>query len=83
MDTASQYDIFEILPDGAPVWRGSVAGQDAALAHLDSLAPACQNELIAVHLATGALVARKPPKSAAPMAAPPRNGDRSPGGNTH
>jgi hypothetical protein len=41
----SKYDIFEILPDGSPLWKGFVAGRDAALQVLEALAAKCSHEL--------------------------------------
>lgn len=70
----SQYDIFEILPDGAPVWKCSVEGQDAALLKLESVGQSCQNELILVHLPSSRIVARKAAALRAAVAVPGGNG---------
>lgn len=77
MNSASQYDIFEILPDGAPIWRCSAEGQEAALLKLESVGKACRNELIVVHLPSSRIVARKPAALRAAVAAPTGNGEHS------
>lgn len=74
MNSGSQYDIFEILPDGAPIWRCSSEGQEAALLKLESVAKGCQNELIVVHLPSSRIVARKPAALRAAVAAPTAKG---------
>jgi hypothetical protein len=56
------YDIFEILPDGTPMWRDTVVGREPALQRLDSLAEKCENEMRVVHLRTNVLLASKPRK---------------------
>lgn len=76
---ASNYDIFEILPDGAPMWRCTVDNQNAAVAELESLGKTSQNELIAVHLPSSRIVARKAASVNATIAAPSGNGHRSRG----
>ncbi|HEX5423248.1 MAG TPA: hypothetical protein VFW94_06845 [Candidatus Acidoferrales bacterium] len=74
MDLGSQFDIFEIMPDGAPIWRCSTVGQEAALLKLDSLGQSCHNELIAVHLPSSRVVARKAATLGAAIASPAGNG---------
>jgi hypothetical protein len=61
----SSYDIFEILPDGSPLWKGVVVGRDAALKELDSLAENCENELRVIHLSTNTVLATKPSRAEA------------------
>jgi hypothetical protein len=39
-----QYDIFEILPDGSPLWKVAVAGHEKAISILQQLAAQTQNE---------------------------------------
>lgn len=77
VNPTSQYDIFEILPDGAPIWKGSTEGQDAALLKLESLCQSCQNELIIVHLPSSRVVARRPAALKATIGAPGGNGNGS------
>lgn len=70
----STYDIFEILPDGAPIWRCAVTDAKAAVAELESLGKSCRNELIAVHLPSSRIVARKASKTPT-ISAPAGNGN--------
>lgn len=58
----SEYDIFEVEPDGGLFWKCSVAGRDAVLTRLESLAAGCENELRVVNLSSGTVVATTPPK---------------------
>jgi hypothetical protein len=51
------YDIFEILPDGAPVWRTAVEGHERALLKLRELAAQTTNEIRVMHLASNSIVA--------------------------
>lgn len=76
---ASNYDIFEILPDGAPMWRCTVDGQKAAVAELESLGKTSHNELIAVHLPSSRIIARKAASVKTTIAAPSGNGHDRPG----
>ena len=55
MDSA--YDIFEIMPDGAPTWKCCVQGRDAALKELASQLLRSKNEIRVVHLSTGLVIA--------------------------
>lgn len=77
MNSGSQYDIFEILPDGAPIWKSSADSEEAALLQLESLGQSCSNELIVVHLPNSRIVARKPAALRAAVAAPTGNGEHS------
>lgn len=77
MDLGFQYDIFEIMPDGAPVWKCSAMGQEAALLQRESLGQSCSNELIVVHLPSSQVVARKPGALKATITAPGGNGKQS------
>jgi hypothetical protein len=61
----SKYDIFEILPDGTPIWKGCVSGREEALQQLESLATTSSNELRIIHLPTKAVLAKKPPRARA------------------
>jgi hypothetical protein len=51
------YDIFEITPAADPLWRTSAIGREAALTQFEALAEQCPNELWAVDLATGEILA--------------------------
>ena len=52
------YDIFETLADGAPVWRGVVRGLEEARAAVSRLASQGTNEFFAIHTPTKEIVAR-------------------------
>jgi hypothetical protein len=54
----SEYDIFEKLPDDGILWRGSVYGQEGAMAKLRELAANSNNEHFVLHVATNSVVAR-------------------------
>jgi hypothetical protein len=51
------YDIFEVLPDGQPIWRAAVAGHENALRVLKELAVKTTNEVRMMHLPTKAVIA--------------------------
>ena len=51
------YDIFEIMPDGAPLWRTAVQGHEAAILKLKELAANSTNEIRVMHLASNSIVA--------------------------
>jgi hypothetical protein len=51
------YDIFEVLPDGQPIWRAAVAGHEDALRVLKQLAAKTTHEVRIMHLPTKALIA--------------------------
>jgi hypothetical protein len=51
------YDIFEVLPDGQPIWRKAVAGHENALRVLKELAVETTNEVRMMHLTTKAVIA--------------------------
>jgi hypothetical protein len=52
-----QYDLFEILPDGSPVWRVTITGHQSAIEKLQELAKQTANEVRAMHLPTKTLIA--------------------------
>lgn len=52
-----QYDLFEILPDGAPVWRGAVSGHESAILKLRELAAETENEVRVMHVPTKSIIA--------------------------
>ena len=51
------YDIFEVLPEGRPIWRAAVAGHENALRMLKQLAVKTTNEVRMMHLPTKAFIA--------------------------
>jgi len=53
-----EYDIFEILPDDASMWRGIVRGLEEARWSVNRLARNSTNEFLAVHTPTKEVVAR-------------------------
>jgi len=53
-----EYDIFEILPDGASIWRGAVRGLEQARAAVSDLARQSTNQFLAVHTPTKEIVSR-------------------------
>jgi hypothetical protein len=61
------YDLFEILPDGSPLWKCAVAGHENAVQQLRELAKHTDNEVRIMHLATNTLIAV--------LNAPPHTGD--------
>lgn len=60
-----EYEIFEQLPDGSPVWRGRAAGLPSVRSKLEELARKTTNECFAMYLPTKEIVARLNSKSAA------------------
>jgi hypothetical protein len=52
------YEIFELLPDGSPIWKGHGSGLDSVRVKLEKLAAKTANECIAMHLPTREIVAR-------------------------
>ena len=51
------YDLFEILPDGSPVWKCSVNGHEAAIDQLRQLASRTENEVRIMHLGSKSVIA--------------------------
>jgi hypothetical protein len=56
MDT--EYDIFEKLPQGGVVWRGSAHGQENALAKMREFGQKSLNEHFVLHVGSKMVVAR-------------------------
>jgi hypothetical protein len=52
-----EYDLFEVLSDGAPMWRQMVAGQENALRKLGELSKQTSNEIRVMHVLTNTLLA--------------------------
>jgi hypothetical protein len=53
-----EYDVFEQLPDGAPLWRGHASGLLNVRIKLEELARTTSNECFAVYIPTSEIVAR-------------------------
>jgi len=53
------YDLFEILPDGTPMWREAVTGHENAIKRLHELSARTANEVRVMHLPTDTLIAQK------------------------
>ena len=51
------YDLFEILPDGSPIWRCTVAGYETAVQQLRELARQTENEVRIMHLSSNTVIA--------------------------
>jgi hypothetical protein len=51
------YDLFEILPDGSPIWRCTVAGHETAVQRLRELARQTDNEVRIMHLSSNTVIA--------------------------
>jgi len=51
------YDIFEVLEDGALVWRGTGVGHMDSIRQLQALAAKTPNEVRLMHLPTKTLIA--------------------------
>jgi hypothetical protein len=58
---ARTYDLFEILPDGVPLWRTSVDGDENAIAKLKTLSRLTSNEVYAMHVPSKSVIARMGP----------------------
>lgn len=54
----AEYDLFERLPDGTPVWRDSASGLRQCRDKLAEIARNTRNECFAIHLPTKEIVAR-------------------------
>jgi hypothetical protein len=52
-----QYDIFEILPDGSPLWKATIAGHEKAISTLQQLAVQTENEVRVMHIGTNTFIA--------------------------
>jgi hypothetical protein len=51
------YDLFEVLEDGAPMWRQMVAGRESALRKLGELSQQTSHEIRVMHVLTNTLIA--------------------------
>jgi hypothetical protein len=52
-----EYDLFEILPDGAPIWKELVSGHEEAIRKLQELAKQTTNEVRLMHVPTNTIIA--------------------------
>jgi len=52
-----EYDLFEVFPDGALIWRDSVTGHEKAIRRLRELATVSANEFRVMHIPTKTLIA--------------------------
>jgi hypothetical protein len=53
-----EYDLFEQLPDGSPIWRGHVMSAQELSQKLEEIAKQTANECFAIHLPTQEIVRR-------------------------
>jgi hypothetical protein len=53
----SEYDLFEIFPDGSALWRYTVTGREEAIKRLQELSTQTTNEVRLIHLPTNMLIA--------------------------
>jgi hypothetical protein len=73
------YDLFEILPDGSPIWKCAVAGHETAVQQLRELARHTTNELRIMHLSTNTIIAvlnaphQREGANPSPQTHPPKN----------
>jgi hypothetical protein len=51
------YDLFEVLADGALVWREMASGDEKAIQKLIELSKGTANEVRVMHLLTNSLIA--------------------------
>lgn len=58
MQREKEYDLFERLPDGSPLWRGRALGEHEAELELKKIAKATKNECFVMYLPTKEVVSR-------------------------
>jgi hypothetical protein len=51
------YDLFEILPDGSPIWKELVSGLTEAIRKLEELGKQTKNEVRLMHVPTNTIIA--------------------------
>jgi len=51
------YDLFEVFPDGSPLWHDCVAGREIAIAKLKELSAKTTNEVRIMDLRANVVVA--------------------------
>ena len=59
-----EYDAFEVLPDGALIWKATVKGHEDAIKKLKEVAKDNTNEFRLMHLPTKTVIATINAKSA-------------------
>ena len=52
-----EYDLFEVLSDGAVLWRQMAAGRDNAIRKLKELSEQTSHEIRVMHILTNTLIA--------------------------
>jgi hypothetical protein len=52
-----EFDIFEIYPNGSPIWRDVVSGRERAILKLRELSEKTTNEVRLMHLPNNTIVA--------------------------
>ncbi len=52
-----EYDLFEVLSDGAVIWRETVAGHENAIQRLKELSQQTSNEVRIMHILSNTLIA--------------------------
>lgn len=53
-----EYEMFELLPDGSPVWRAHASGLREVRMKLEQIGKSTTNECFAIYLSTKEIVAR-------------------------
>ena len=51
------YDLFEVMPNGDPIWRETVSGHENAIQRLRELAKQTSNEVRVMHIMSNTLIA--------------------------
>jgi hypothetical protein len=51
------YDLFEVLPDGAAIWKETVSGHENAIRRLIELSKRTSNEVRVMHVLSNSLIA--------------------------
>ena len=51
------YDLFEVLPDGAVIWKETVSGHENAIQKLRELAKQTANEVRVMHILSNTFIA--------------------------
>ena len=51
------YDLFEVLPDGAVIWQETVSGHENAIRKLVELSKRTANEVRVMHVLSNTLIA--------------------------
>jgi len=52
-----EYDLFEVLSDGAVLWRQTVLGQENAVRKLEELSKRTLNEVRVMHVLSNSVIA--------------------------